>query len=107
MYNINNIDSVRTTYDDVADERTLEELTGYDLASVATWEDTPFRSNDDVVLLGFGFHYGSDSGAMYKVKEDGTTWTVKIDRTVPCWYRNGKRVGSRSYDDVVNEFKLK
>jgi hypothetical protein len=68
------------------------------------WEDTPFRPSDDVVLLGFGFHYSSDASSMYKVEEDGSTWSVTIDDAVPIWYHNGVRIGGRSYDDVVSQF---
>ncbi len=87
-------------------EDITEVLVGYNIADIYTWEDTPFRPSDDVVLLSFGFHYGSDGTTMYKVKLDGTTWSVTLDKgPVPQWYRNGKKIGGRSYDDVVNEFK--
>jgi hypothetical protein len=71
------------------------------------WEETPFRPSDDVVLLSFGFHFSSDGSSMYLVEEDGDTWSVKIDDAVPIWYHNGKRIGGRSYDDVVNQFGRK
>lgn len=71
---------------------------------LVVWTDTPFRPSDDVVLLGFGFKFSSDLTAMFKVDEDGTTWFVKMDDAVPIWYKNGVRIGGRSYDDVVNQF---
>jgi hypothetical protein len=68
------------------------------------WEETPFRSGDDVCLLSFGFKYSSSGESMYKVDIDGTTWAVDISKTVPVWHRNGKRIGSMTYDEVVNIF---
>jgi hypothetical protein len=69
-----------------------------------TWEETPFRPSDDVVLLSFEFHFGSNGIDMQRVDIDGTTWYVNMQNAVPQWYRNGKRIGSMTYDEVVNLF---
>lgn len=63
------------------------------------WEETPFRPSDDVVLLSFGFHFGSDNTTLYK-----DDWRVDCSRAMPVWYFQGVRLGPKSYDDVVNLF---
>ncbi len=68
-----------------------------------TWEDTPFRPSDDVTLLSYGFHFGSDGTTL--TRSDG--WRVDCSKPVPIWYRNGERIGSMSYDTVVNTFRTK
>lgn len=71
------------------------------------WEETPFRANDDTTLLSFGFHYSAGGLGMELVTPNGDAWYVNLELSVPCWYRNGKKLGGMSYDDVVNLFKVK
>ena len=71
-----------------------------------TWEETPFRSSDDVVLLSYGFHYSSSGEGMELVTPRGDSWYVNLSQTVPSWYCNGNKIGSMSYDEVVNLFSV-
>ena len=64
------------------------------------WEETPFRPSDDIVLLSYGFHFSSDGTTLYR--NDG--WQVDCSKPVPVWFKDGKKVGSFSYDTVVNMF---
>ena len=74
-------------------------------ADMVKWEETPFSSRDDVILLGFGFKYSSTGQGMQKVTEGGDTWYVSLGSANPVWYKNGKRLGTMTYDEVVNLFR--
>jgi hypothetical protein len=73
------------------------------LADMHDYEEVPFRSNDDVTLLSYGFKY-QNSLMMYGRDKDNVPWTVRLDSSVPQWYRDGKKVGGLSYDRVVQMF---
>lgn len=92
----------RESEDDVALLGTAIDTVGL-WPDFVTWEDTPFRPSDDVTLLSYGFHFGSDGTTL--TREDG--WRVDCSKPVPIWYRNGERIGSMSYDAVVNTFRKK
>lgn len=83
---------------------TLEELNECFnlLVDCYKWEETPFRPSDDVVLLSYGFKYGSDQSYMFRVSGDGSVITVRIEMATPLWYYNGACIGTRTYDEVVN-----
>jgi hypothetical protein len=83
-------------------ESLAETVNGW--ADMVVYEDTPFRKSDEVVLLSYGFKYSTTGEGMQKVQMDGTTWYVNITKTVPTWFKNGKKLGALSYDTVVNLF---
>ena len=78
-------------------------ITVSQLADMMEYEDTPFRSNDDVVLLSYGFKY-HNSVMMYGKDRTGKNWTVRLDSSVPQWYCEGRKVGGLDYDKVVALF---
>ena len=86
------------------EELSLDEANAVEIAGLwpdfVTWEETPFRPSDDIVLLSFGFHFSSDGTTLYR--DDG--WLVDCSKPIPVWFHNGKKMGGMSYDDVVNLF---
>lgn len=85
-------------------ERDLIEEIGIavsDLMNAKEWEDTPFRSSDDVVLLSYGFKY-QNIHCMYGKDPQGNDWVVRLEHSVPQWTRNGRKIGGLPYNTVVN-----
>lgn len=62
-------------------------------------------SRDDVVLLSFGFKFGSGPEVMWRVDSDGTEWSVDLSSNYAKFSRNREDLGTMNYDDMVSTFR--